>query len=571
MTSIHFHPNIETRIAAENLLSGRNTGAFLTWRSTETTYFVTYKSAAHRGKIAHLKVQRLTGDGGYLLPDSLDQSQFLTLEDLVASRAYLSQEADIDDDDDIDGGSGVGGKLDEESALVGGLSAPSSGLRARRGVGGAATLPGNIAPPVLRAIPLDDEGAVALDDAGIEIDESRFIRGILPILPPAVLKVWLGRTAAAGAGVAAAAGIAHFTLGPSVRASLQLASSVVLTDLYLATATLYAALRAGECDDAVHTWYQSIGAASARGQTLLDASRMTSLYISSLLFVFLVSVAASLGLFFIHTGRKSVQLNTVEAEPSRPSLLEPNQWRWARAFFSVVGGAVIAGYVLGEALGDGGAAARGVQHVAHTLSLRHTSAGRVASNLIPNYLRNFNSGPAANARPLGTSDDDLLVWYFGLWGGASVLAGASRECLARVAPMIEPLVTGAPVLRVALFGGASEKNSGTHLDPLLFFADPLAKTSLHGWLDTAPVRLALLGDAEISHALLILVAIVLFGGTAALFFVDAWFTSLLPSLKRWRARRREAARKAADKRAFAAAAAAGGAAPPVKSSARKGD
>jgi len=137
--------------------------------------------------------------------------------------------------------------------------------------------------------------------------------------------------------------------------------------------------------------------------------------------------------------------------------------------------------------------------------------------------------------------------------------------------MIEPLVTGAPVLRVPLFGGGGGRGGGgSAIDPLLFFADPLAKTSLHGWLDTAPLRLALLGDAEIAHAVIVLVAIVLFGGTAALFFVDAWFTSLLPSLKRWRAHRREAARKAADKRAFAAAAN-GGAAPPVKSAARKGD
>lgn len=561
--SIHFHPKIETRVGAEALLVGRNAGAFLTWKSTETTYFITYKSAAHRGRVEHLRVTRMTGDLGWFLPESLSsQTQFNTLEDLVKSRAYLSQEADIDDVA-ADGGRGA---PDEESALVGGLSAPSGlGLRARRGVGGTTTLPSNIAPPIERGIPLDNAEAAELDDAGIEVDESRFIRGILPIAPPEELKFWLGVTAAGGGAVAAAAGVAHYALGPRVKVTLSAASASVLKDLYAATATLYAALRTGGCDEPVGAWYAAVSEASRQGQAIVDASPEVSAYIFGLLAAFLACVAVCLALFFVHTGRKAVQLTSPETETGRTRLLEPNQWRWARAFFTVAGGASVAGYVLGHALSDGGAAARGVQHVAHTLSLRHTSAGRVAANLQPNYLKIFEAGPAAAARPSGTDDQDLLVWYFGLWGGANILAGATKECLAEVAHWVEPLVTGAPILRVALFPPMGMAPGAAVVDPLHPRCDPLAFTFLHGWLETGPLTLALLGDAQVTRAAIVLFAFLLFGGTASLFLVDAWYTSILPSLKRWRARRREAKKKATMKKALA------GGSSPIKTAVHKGD
>ena len=367
MPSIHFH-GVDTRLAAESLLHGRPQGSFVTWRSTESTYFITFVSNATR-RVEHLRVTRLPADGGFILPDSRTSATdlpFNSLEDLVASRRYLLHDSD---DSNADGG----------FLNVGGLSMPAS-LRLRK-VGGAASLPAALAAPVHRAVPTDDEAAEDLDAQGIEVDESKYIRGVRPVASEKSLARWLGAVAWGAAALAVAIAGAHAWIGPAAKETLYSISSGALAAVLRETSVLYTALRAGGagdevCVEAVGRWRAGVSGAVGAPQAALDSARSAVIYVWALVLMFAVAVPLTLTLFCVHTGRKAVNLTTPEGASERPGgrhLCAPLQWVWTAAFLSSLICLGVLAHALGSVLGGASFAVSGFENVARTLSLRASS------------------------------------------------------------------------------------------------------------------------------------------------------------------------------------------------------
>lgn len=364
MPSIHFH-SVDTRLAAESLLHGRPQGSFVTWRSTESTYFITFVSDATR-RVEHLRVTRLPADGGFFLPDSRTSATdlpFNSLEDLVASRGYLLK--------DGDDGAADGGSLN-----VGGLAMPAS-LRLRR-VGGAASLPAALAAPVHRVVPTDDEAAEDLDAQGVEVDESKYIRGVRPVASEKLLARGLGAVAWGAAALGVAVAGAHAWVGPSAKAALQAASASALAAVLRETSALYTTLRADgagsdACVAAVGRWRAAVSLGVAAPQAALDSARTAAAYVWILVLLFAVALPATLALFCVHTGRKAVNLTTPEGASERPGgrhLCAPLQWVWTAAFLSSLVCMGVVAHALGSALGGASFAVSGFENVARTLSLR---------------------------------------------------------------------------------------------------------------------------------------------------------------------------------------------------------
>jgi len=537
---LNFISTLKDRRSAEYLLAERAFGTYVTWclGKTElgqaTTYFITYVSNIERAPV-HVQFSREPGEGSFRLTDGLDADErFLCLEDFIASRSYLDPAAPAP------GARGGGG---EGAALSPAALAAAPALRRRGGGGGggwgdvsaqdapgapAARLPASLAaaPPPPGVIPDDDEAAEVWDKAGVAIDENRYFRGVRPVCGEARLRGALERVAWAGAAAGALVACARLAAHHGARTALVRASEAAAGAVDAATGELYRALREGggdaaRCEAAVGAWRAVIAGAGAAAGGALRGERWALPYAWLLLGVALLAGAGSLALFLVHTGRPGFSLNTADTTAggrrAREPLCRPNQGRWARAFFSLVGTTLLAAASFVSLANGAAGAPSAASRAAATLSLRWPAG------------RNAHFGSGGEPPPAGAAPEEAAAWRLGTWGGAMTYAHAPRECLVAVAAAVEPWVDGPPALPLPLPLPAGGGGGG---------GGRLA----WGWLHVGPppaggLQLLMPTRAGITHGALVLTSIYTFSVVILLMGVEAYATQVRPMILRWRARR----------------------------------
>lgn len=515
---LNFISTLKDRRSAEHLLADAPFGAYVSWCLGEkepSTFFVTYRTNIEPSPV-HVQLTREPGAGTYRLTIGIDtEERFLCLEDFIASRGYLNPAA---------GGSHL---RVPAPALAPDAGAVVGGLRRRGGGGGGggagapvARLPPSLAaaPPPPGVIPPDDDAAEMYDRAGVAIDEERYFRGVRPVCGDVPLRLALERVGWVGAALGVLVAGARFLAHRDARTALVRASAAAEGAGGALAGALFAALReaggdVGRCVAAVGAWQSGVSAAGFNAAAALAREEPWALrYAWLLLAVAGAAGGGSLVMFFVHTGSPPILLNSVDDRPrlERAPLCRPNQGRWARAFFSLLGAALLAAATFVSLLNGAAGAPTAASNVAALLSLRWPAMG--------------GNAEAAAALTRGAAP------AYTLWGGAMAHLGAPRACLAAVAAAVEPWVNGPPVLPLPLPLPAWGARGGNARAQFAW-----------GWLQRAPppggVQLLLPTRAGISQGGLILASVYMFFVVVALCGVETWHKQIRPSLLRWNAQR----------------------------------
>ena len=559
--ALNFVTSVRDRRSAETLLNGKPPGAFISWRISDTTYFVTHVSAID-GAPAHVRLSREPGEGTYSLTDGLDtQERFRTLEDFVASRKYLVPGAlgPLAEGEEGEAAAAGGAASGDEEAPASPAPATSL-LRKRAGKGGsdgdgppAARLPASFAaaPPPLGVVPPDDDAAEMYDRAGVAIDEDKYYRGVRPSCSERPLRLWLGALGWLGVALAAACLCARYALHTAARLAFVRISEATEGKVLEHAGALFAVLRGlkgagggaagggvgATCLSAVQAWQAGVRAAGSDAAVALAAQPLVLPYAWLLLCTALGCGAASLFMFLLHTGRPAIILNTVSKEMRTEPLCRPNQSKWALAFGALLGATLLSSLCLLSLFSGGAGAPSAAGHVAATLSLRWPAAPYHAA---PSVELGGAAPPPPPHRFGGASEGEAAAWRYGTWGGAMTYAGAPRECLEAVATIVEPWVDGpealpmplpSPAWFMAIFGGGGGGGGGGAVG---WFK----RTPLHGWLQQVPslqgaqLQLLLPTRSVLAQASLVLTSVYTFAMVFALMGMESWATVCRPSLLR---------------------------------------
>jgi len=500
-----------------------------------------------------------------MFSDAREPEIFSCLEDLLSSRQYLKEDDSSLDDDappSLDPTSSIDSKDPEFGSLLGRNPAPSgmrlttAGLKKK----GAAHLPASLLapPPAPLIVPEDDDAAEEFDRAGIPINEEKFVRGIRPTYPERILLPLLSRLSWVGFGASALCGLGRLTLHNASKAFFREVGNVVEETVVERTLSMVQGLKSaseGECMEAGAAWYSTMASSgSSLSQALSVGGGVRGwamLYLRVTLFFSLFLGIASLGLFFVHTGKPFVRFTNgtegaaglggggrmpgpaagggvgseestgggddseallermkrrIEAEAEPTPMSRPNQLRWARAFFSLLTATLISSYSFTSML----------------LSLSHgpTTMSSAAKTLSLRW-------PAAALPPIQHSMTPMAAAiHWGVWRGAHSFGDVPLKCLEAMRDTIEPFLDAPDVARFAIIGWGGQGARG--LD--VFYYLPF----LRGWVEVGwgGIFLVIPNESALGEAGVIAFAAFLFSVLGLLFGMEYWHTELRPWLLR---------------------------------------